>query len=84
MDLASTPITDLELTTVFAAESESEAQQFIALVNGDWTSAAVRRRYFVMLADAGATKRLDHHRGVHTFTFVDGSSLDVSRDGVSL
>lgn len=82
MDLASTPITDLELTTVFAAESE--AQQFIALVNGDWTSAAVRRRYFVMLTNAGATKRLDHHRGVHTFTFDDGSSLNVSRDGVSL
>ena len=83
MDLASTPITELELANVFGA-AESEAQQFIALVNGDWTSAAVRRRYFVMLADAGATKRLDHHRGVHTFTFVDGSSLNVSRDGVTL
>lgn len=83
MAVASTPITETELATMFGAV-ESDAQQFIALVNGDWTSAAVRRRYFIMMIDAGATKRLDHHAGVHVFTFVDGSQLSVSRHGVSL
>ncbi len=83
MFVASNPITETELATEFATV-ESDAKQFVGLVNGDWTSAAVRRRYFVLMIEAGATKRLDHVRGVHTFTFVDGSQLSVSRHGVTL
>lgn len=83
MHVASTPITDTELATTFAVV-ESDAQQFVALVNGDWCSAAVRRRYFTLMINAGATKRLDHVRGAHVFTFGDGSSLNVSRHGVTL
>lgn len=83
MDVASTPITETELANMFASVA-SDAQQFVSLVNGDWTSAAVRRRYFQLMINAGATKRLDHVRGVHTFIFVDGSSLNVSRHGVTL
>lgn len=83
MDVASTPITESELANMFAAV-ESDAQQFIALMNGDWCVAAVRRRYFALMINAGATKRLDYVRCVHTFTFVDGSQLSASRYGVTL
>ena len=85
MNVASAPITEAELAALFADRPVvTDAEQWLALHDRgrDWTDARVRREAFQSLRAAGCRKALDHHRGVHTFTFGDGSTLSVSRNGI--
>ncbi len=85
MDVASQAITETELATLFGEVALTEAEQFLIDADyADWKLASVRRVMFVKMIEQGATKWLDCRRGVHIFTFLDGSVLHVSRKGVQL
>ena len=82
--LAATPITEAELATIFdvAMPRSSDAMQWVDMMDvADWSDVDVRRRAFKSLVAAGASKQLT--AAGHVFTFADGSTLTVTRHGVS-
>lgn len=81
------PISEFELGACFAGSAEpTDAARFWSMIDGDivdgeWSNADVRLRFYGAIRAAGCGRRLLD--GVAHFIFADGTEIAASRSGIT-